>query len=184
MLVISEFKKQDKDPTRRQAAQDRFRLARRFLNPLYPLILKGFSHSKCTVQVAFGRAMSHTLTNVIQGEYPDFEIVPALAKISNGMLSPLAVNSCVRTSNTIQLSWDVTESNIKDYSQWDDQVILCAYDVIGGQAAINEQQVLRKDLQMTIELPSILHDKAVHLYLFLHDRDENLYSRSQYLGLF
>ena len=182
MLVISEFKKQDKDPTRRQAAQDRFRLARRFLNPLYPLILKGFSHSKCTVQVAFGRAMSHTLTNVIQGEYPDFEIVPALAKISNGMLSPLAVNSCVRTSNTIQLSWDVTESNIKDYSQWDDQVILCAYDVIGGQAAINEQQVLRKDLQMTIELPSILHDKAV--YLFLHDRDENLYSRSQYLGLF
>lgn len=100
------------------------------------------------------------------------------------MLSPLAVNSCVRTSNTVQLSWDVTESNIKDYSQWDDPVVLCAYDVIGGQAAINEQQVLRRDVQMTIELPSILHDRPVHLYLFLHDRDENLYSRSQYLGLF
>ncbi|MGJ1316857.1 DUF6266 family protein, partial [Sphingobacterium multivorum] len=101
------------------------------MNPLYPLIRKGFAHSKCTVQAAFGRAMSHTLTNVIQGEYPDFEVVPALAKISNGMLSPLAVNTCVRTSNTIQLSWDVTESNIKDYNQWDDQVILCAYDIIG-----------------------------------------------------
>ncbi|WP_333862824.1 DUF6266 family protein [Sphingobacterium sp.] len=184
MLVISEFKKQVKDPTRREAAQERFRLARRFLNPLYPLILKGYGHSKCTVQAAFGRAMSHTLNNVIQGEYPNFEIVPALAKISNGMLSTLEVNTCIRASNTIQLSWNVTESTIKDYSQWDDQVILCAYDIIGEQAAINEQQVLRRDVHMTIELPSILHARPVHLYLFLHDRDENLYSRSQYLGLF
>lgn len=181
--MISEFKKQAKDPTRRQATQERFRLARRFLNPVYPLILKGFANSKCSWQVAFGRAMSHTLTNVIKGEFPDFRIEPSLAKISNGMLFPVSVDTCLRTVNTIQLTWGTTGSNIKDYSQWDDQVVLCAYDIIGAQAAINEHLVLRKDAQMAIELPSILHDKPVHLYLFLHDRDKKLYSRSQYLGL-
>ena len=183
MRVISEFKRQDKDPTRRQAVQERFRLARRFLNPLYPLILKGYGNSKCSVQAAFGRAMSHTLTNVIKGEFPDFRIEPSLAKISNGMLSPLAVNDCARIVNKIQLTWAASESNIKDYSQWDDQVILCAYDITSAQAAINEQSVLRQDTQLAINLPSILHGKAVHLYLFLHDREEKLYSRSQYLGL-
>lgn len=183
MRVISEFKKQDKDPTRRQAVQERFRLARRFLNPLYPLILKGYGNSKCSVQAAFGRAMSHTLTNVIKGEFPDFRIEPSLAKISNGMLSPLAVNNCARIVNKVLLTWDASESNIKDYNQWDDQVILCAYDITSAQAAINEQPVLRQDTQMAIDLPSILHGKPVHLYLFLHDREEKLYSRSQYLGL-
>lgn len=183
MRVISEFNKQDKDPTRRQAVQERFRLARRFLNPLYPLILKGYGNSKCSVQAAFGRAMSHTLTNVIKGEFPDFRIEPSLAKISNGMLSPLAVNGIARHGDKIQLSWSASESNIKDYSQWDDQVILCAYDLIAGQAAINEHLIIRQDAQLEIDLPSILHGKPVHLYLLLHDREEKLYSRSQYLGL-
>ncbi len=183
MRVISEVKKQDKDPTRKQAVQERFKLARRFLNPLYPLVVKGFGNSKCTVQQAFGRAMSHTLTNVIKGDFPDFSVDPSLAKISNGMLSPLSVDSCVRTINKIKLTWDPSESNIKDYSQWDDKVILCVYDIIQAQAAINEVLVLRQDVNMEIDLPSILHEKPVHLYLFLHDREEKLFSRSQYLGL-
>ncbi|WP_411971312.1 DUF6266 family protein [Sphingobacterium sp. Lzh-3] len=182
MQVISEFKKQAKDPTRKQAAQERFRLARRFLNPLYPLILSGYAQHNSSVHAAFGRAMSHTLTNVIQGEFPHFKIAAPLAKISNGMLSPVVVDTCLRTANSIELTWNRSPA-IRDYSQWDDQVVLCAYDVVGGQAAINEQLVLRKDAHMIIELPSILYDRPVHLYLFLHDRDKKLYSRSQYLGL-
>ncbi|WP_418360360.1 DUF6266 family protein [Sphingobacterium detergens] len=183
MLVISDFKKQDKDPTRMQAVQERFRLARKFLNPLYPLIIRGYGSSKGTVQSAFGRAMSHTLTNVIRGDFPDLWIEPSLAKISNGMLLPLAVNTITRHGNRIQLAWDNTGSNIRDYSQWDDQVILCAYDLMAGQAAINEHLILRQDAQLEIDLPSILHGRAVHVYLLLHDREKKLYSRSQYLGL-
>jgi len=183
MLVISDFKKQDKDPTRMQAVQERFRLARKFLNPLYPLIIKGYGSSKGTVQSSFGRAMSHTLTNVIKGDFPDFWMEPSLAKISNGMLLPLAVNTIARHENRIQLTWAATDSNIKEYSHWDDQVILCAYDVVAGQAAINEHLILRQDTQLEIDMPSILHGKPVHVYLLLHDREKKLYSRSQYIGL-
>lgn len=184
MLVISASTKKDKDATRMQAVQERFRMARKFLNPLYPIIVKGYGSRKGTVQSAFGRAMSHTLTNVIKGDYPDFRIEPALAKISNGMLLPLTIHTVSRQGNQIQLTWEAADATIKEYSQWDDEVILCAYDVVAGLAAINEHLVLRQDRQLRIDLPSMLHGQAVHLYLLLHDRDKMLYSRSQYLGLF
>ena len=183
MLIISDFTKKDKDPTRMQAVQQRFKLARRFLNPLYNLIIKGYAGTKCKAQAAFGRAMSHTLTNVVKGDFPNFRVEPSLAKLSNGMLLPLVIETVSRDANRVAIAWKAADSNIRDYSQWDDQVILCAYDVEGVQAAINEQQVLRSDIRMVIDLPSILHDRPVHLYLLVHDRDQKMYSRSQYLGI-
>lgn len=183
MLVISDFTKRDKDPTRMQAVQERFRLARKFLNPLYPLVVKGYAGSKRTVQAAFGRAMSHTLSNVVRGDFPDFWLDPSLARISNGMLFPLEVDQVSRQGEQVELSWKAAGSSIREYSQWDDQVILCAYDIVSGQAAVNEDVVLRRDGQLKIDLPSILHGRPVHLYLLLHDREEKLYSTSQYLGL-
>ncbi|WP_398452116.1 DUF6266 family protein [Sphingobacterium thalpophilum] len=183
MLVISDFAKRDKDPTRMKAVQGRFRLARKFLNPLYPLIIKGYAGRRRTVQAAFGRAMSHTLNNVVRGDFPDFWLDPSLARISNGMLFPLEVDKVSRYGDRIELGWKAACSNIREYSQWDDQVILCAYDIVSGQAAINEDVVLRQDGQLKIDLPSILHGRPVHLYLLLHDREEKLYSTSQYLGL-
>lgn len=183
MLVISDFTKQDKDLTRVQAVRQRFKLARKFLNPLYPLLVKGYGNVKHTKQKAFGRAMSHTLTNVIKGDFPDFRVDPSQAKLSNGMLLQLHINHVRREGNKIRLTWDTKVSSVMDYSQWDDQVLLCVYDLIGEQAAINEHTVLRQDGLLEIDLPSILHGKQVHLYLLLHDREAKFYSRSQYLGL-
>jgi len=128
--------------------------------------------------------MSHHLRNALMGEYPNLRIDPAKAKISEGTLASVMLEQVERVGDFISLKWLLQDRFFPDYCNWDDELILCAYDVEAGNAAVNEQQVIRKDARMTLELPSVLKGKQVHLYLMLHDRDKQKVSRSEYLGKF
>lgn len=180
MLVISQKTKKETTPLASLAVRQRFAQARFFLNPLNTLIKMGFSKSKKT---AIGQAMSFLIRNAMVGEYPDIRVNPALAKLSNGSLVGQAINTIDRVGDSIILRWHFVPSRIHEIN-WDDELILCAYDVENGNAAINEEKVVRQDEKMELALPSILHGQSVHLYIMVHDRDKKSFSRSQYIGFY
>ncbi|MEN5054021.1 DUF6266 family protein [Sphingobacterium kitahiroshimense] len=183
MLVISNKKETQSEPNKAKSIQLGFKLVRYFLNPLNLLIQIGFATRK-KGKTALGKAMSHHLRNALKGEYPNMTIDPTKAKISEGTLAPLMLEQVERTGDFISVKWLLPDGFFPDQCNWDDELILCAYDVEAGNAAINEQQVIRKDARMTLELPSVLRGKQVHLYLMLHDRDKRMVSNSKYLGKF
>ncbi|MFD2553089.1 DUF6266 family protein [Sphingobacterium tabacisoli] len=182
MLVISEKKIKEAAPLAALTVRQRFAQARFFINPLNSLIRMGFSRGK-KVKSPIGQAMSFLIRNAMVGEYPDIKVDPALAKLSNGSFVGQQINTVFRQGDTLVLEWTLVESRIADV-EWDDELILCAYDVEQGNAAINEEKVLRRDEKMETALPSILHGRPVHLYLVVHDRDRKYFSRSQYLGFY
>lgn len=181
--MISNKKETKSEPNKAKAIQLAFKVVRYFLNPLNLLIQIGFATRK-KGKTPLGRAMSHHLCNALTGEYPNITIDPAKAKISEGTLAQVVLDQVERTGDFITVKWFLPNRFFPDYNNWDDELILCAYAVEDGNAAINEQQVIRKDLHMTLELPSVLKGKPVHLYLMLHDRDKRKVSRSAYLGKF
>ncbi|MEN5055888.1 DUF6266 family protein [Sphingobacterium kitahiroshimense] len=181
MLVISNKKETKTEPNKVKSIQLRFKVVRYFLNPLNMLIQIGFATRK-KGKTALGRAMSHHLCNALTGEYPDITIDPAKAKISEGSLDLVMLEQVERAGDFITVKWHLPNRFFPDQSNWDDEVVLCVYDIEAGNAAINEHQVIRKDAHMTLTLPSVLCGKQVHLYLMLHDRDKRKVSRSEYLG--
>ena len=183
MLLISDKKQTTAEPQRRLSVQLGFKLVRHFLNPLNRLIQIGFKTRK-KGKTAIGRAMSHHLRNALRGDYPAIRIDPTQAKISEGNLSQVSIHSVERKDDTIYLTWDPPRAYYKDFCSWDDELILCVYDVEAGNAAINEQQVIRQQERMELQLPSVLQGKVLHLYLMLHDRNQRIVSKSQYLGVF
>lgn len=182
MSIISQTQKKEKQPLIQLIIQQRFTQARLFLNPLNTLIQSGFSACK-KPKTALGEAMSFLIRNAMVGEYPDIHVDPALAKLSQGSLSSQSIDTIHRDKDTVTLTWIFAPSRINDI-KWDDELILCAYDVENSNAAINEDKVLRQDEKMELALPSILHGRPVHLYLVVHDRDKKSFSRSQYLGFY
>lgn len=182
MLVISQRSIKEVEPSAALATRQRFAQAKFFLNPINSLIRIGFSRGKKT-KSPIGQAMSFLIRNAMVGEYPDIKVDPALAKVSNGGFSGQGINRVYREGDSVVLEWSFMASRIADV-EWDDELILCAYDVEQGNAAINEEKVLRRDEKMEIALPSILHGRPVHLYLVVHDRDRKYFSRSQYLGFY
>lgn len=183
MLVISNKIETQSEPNKAKAIQLKFKLVRFFLNPLNMLLQIGFATRK-KGKTALGRAMSHHLRNALTGEYPDIRIDPAKAKISEGSLAPVQVEQVERVDDFITVSWRLPNYFMPDYKNWDDEMILCVYDVEAGNAAINEQLVIRQDASIKLELPSLLQGREVHLYLMIHDRDKRKIATSEYLGKF
>ncbi|WP_400263575.1 DUF6266 family protein [Sphingobacterium sp. SG20118] len=163
-------------------SRTRFRMARLFLAPLNLLIHKGFSSYRKGKR-PLGRAMSHLLLNAVEGDYPNIQVNPAKAKLSEGLLPSVKMRTVKREGQVVVLIWERMH-NPNLGASWDDVLIFCAYDIEGASAAINEEGVIRQDGRLTMELPSGLHGRPVHLYLVVHDRDGVSYSSSVYLGLF
>ncbi len=181
MLMISDKKSTVKEPTKKLTVQMRFAKVRLFLNPLNKLIQLGYA-VRAKRKTAMGRAMSYHLLNAVEGVYPDIGVNPALAKISDGMLRLPNIVALEKRDDLIVLEWDFVSDRIWPPVHWDDELILCLYDVASGNAAINEHTVIRQDMRMELQLPAIMRNKEVHLYLMLHDRDKASCSNSKYLG--
>jgi len=160
----------------------KFTKARKFLNPVNYILQMGYASRK-NKKPAIGRAMSVILQGAMVGTYPNIEVDPARAKLSVGMKSALKVYSIERKGADIALSWNPVTDKVRR-NEWDDGIILCAYAIAQELAAINEEEALRQDGKLQLQLPEGMEELPVHLYLIVHDRDKTNFSDSQYLGLF
>lgn len=168
----------------RLAVRQRFKLASEFLVPLRRLIDRGFA-TKRKGKTAFGRAMSYLLLRAVAGEYPNQFIDPQAARLSEGVLhNPFKVE-VVRQGALVTVA---TESGIgrDDFANesWDDELVVCAYHPELRVAGVNEAPCTREERTVSLQLPPLLADKPVHLYLLVHDRAERKWSNSKYLGEF
>lgn len=165
-----------------QEVRERFRLARKFINPIYPLIRIGLKDVK-KKKTPLSRAMSIVLQSAIDGVYPAIYVNPAKVKISHGSLPGLLTVGVDRIDNQIIVYWN-TEPYGRSIACFDDEITLCAYDVEGAVAAVNEQLVIRDEGSMQLLLPEGMETTAVHLYLMVRERSGKLVSISQYLGVY
>ena len=162
----------------------KFAKARKFLNPLNYIIQMGFAPQRLRKgKTAIGRAMSAILQSAMVGEYPHIEVDPARVKISAGVTAILPVCGVERIGATIRLRWITLGAPLRG-AERDDRIILCAYAVQEELAAINEEEVLRAEGDLQMQLPEDMEHMPVNLYLCVHDRDKINFSNSQYLGVF
>src|SRR5690606_10275797 len=131
------------------------------------------------------RAMSYVLLRAMAGDYPDQYIDPAAVRLSEGVLqNPLQID-VVRHGRNVTVEVGSLEGGPEGLNEaWDDRLILCAYHPGLRVAGINEEKRLREEGSVALELPPLLEDKPVHLYLMVHDRKERKWSNSEYLGEF
>ncbi|WP_164126574.1 DUF6266 family protein [Sphingobacterium luzhongxinii] len=168
----------------RETVRMKFTKARKFINPVNYIIQMGYiPRSGQKKKTPIGRAMSTILQEAMVGNYPHIEVDPAKAKLSTGIKGGPAVLALIREKARIKMTWNT------DFRSWagdmyDDRIILCAYAVEQELAAINENEALRNDGQLQMELPDGMDELPVHLYLIVHDREQKAFSNSLYLGLF
>lgn len=165
----------------RLAIQQRFKLASEFLTPVRKLIHRGFA-TRMKGKTPFGRAMSYVLLRAVGGNYPDQYVDPAAARLSEGVLRNPSRTEVTRQGRRVIV--EAVSLGDDPEGAWDDRLILCAYHPELRVAGINDEKRLRQDGSVTLELPSLLEDKPVHLYLMVHDRHEQKWSNSCYLGEF
>ncbi|MFC3197618.1 DUF6266 family protein [Parapedobacter deserti] len=168
----------------RLAVRQRFKLASEFLMPVRRLIHRGFA-TKRKGKTAFGRAMSYVLLRAVEGDYPNQYVDPAKVRLSEGVLLNPALVEVTRQGRLINVEVASIGADLEGMNEsWDDQLILCAYHPEQRVAGINEEPRRRDDGVVSLQLPPLLADKPVHLYLMVHDRAERRWSNSCYLGEF
>ena len=164
--------------------QQRFKLASEFLTPVRRLIHRGFA-TKRKGKTPFGRAMSYVLHRAVAGNYPHQYIDPAAIRLSEGVLQNPIQPDVTRRGRMVTVEVLSMGDNLEGMNEaWDDRLILCAYNPELRVAGINEEKRLREDGSVALELPPLLENKPVHLYLMVHDRNERKWSNSKYLGEF
>lgn len=185
MNVISNSeRKKSNEVDGRLIIQQRFKLASEFLAPVRKLIQRGFATQK-KGKTPFGRAMSYVLLRAVGGNYPDQYVDPAAVRLSEGVLLNPIRTEVTRQGRMVTVDVESLGDNPEGGSEaWDDRLILCAYHPDLRVAGINEEKRLREDGSVALELPPLLEDKPVHLYLMVHDRKERKWSNSKYLGEF
>jgi len=185
MNVISNSdRKKSNEVDGRLIIQQRFKLASEFLAPVRKLIQRGFATQK-KGKTPFGRAMSYVLLRAIAGDYPDQYIDPAAVRLSEGVLRNPIRTEVTREGRRVTVEVASLADDPEGANEaWDDRLILCAYSPELRVAGINEEKRLREDGSVALELPPLLEDKPVHLYLMVHDRKERKWSNSKYLGEF
>jgi hypothetical protein len=168
----------------RLAVRQRFKLASEFLRPLSGVVARGFA-TRQKGKTAHGRAMSYLLMRAVEGDYPNQYVNPAQVRLSEGVLqNPVEIEvsrqgALIRVEATSQMG-DITGLNLA----WDDRLVLCAYHPGLCVAGTNDEERLREEGFVALQLPPLLADKTVHLYLMVHDRDGRQWSNSRYLGEF
>lgn len=185
MNVISNSeRKKSNEIDGRLAIQQRFKLAIEFLTPVRRLIHRGFA-TRMKGKTPFGRAMSYVLLRAVGGNYPDQYVDPTAVRLSEGVLRNPIRTEVTRQGRRITVEAESAGDDPERLNEaWDDRLILCAYNPELRVAGINEEKRLREDGNVSLELPPLLEDKPVHLYLMVHDRKERKWSNSQYLGAF
>lgn len=157
-----------------------FKVGQAFLAPLNGLIKKGYAETaKRKRSLPAGLALSYTLRMATKYETDGPVVDPALVRLSEGSLWGVIHEQVHRYSDRIEVTHELHSSGLVNY---DDQLILCAYQIEKGYAFVNEQIWQRREEKVIVYIPEGFQEDSFHLYLLLSNRNGSKYSRSSYLG--
>ena len=177
--IKSAYKKRTKKVSAKELAnRKKFAMAQEWLKPLLPFVREGYKGFSPTVE-GYLAAKSYLLHNCFTGIAPDWQIDPALMKVSYGNL-PLPGDITVEQANTSTLQFNWNGSDVAGTSR-QDQVMLLAYDLNNQTAFYN----------LTGQFRSTGTDKlavngsaglSYQIYLAFTAADRSRQSESVYLG--
>ena len=159
------------------ANRRKFAAAHAFLYPLLDVVREGFRVDGKSR--GFVTAKSWLLKNAFEGDWDNFQINPALVKLSIGDL-PLPSNITVKTPDPFifEFSWDplpVKDPNAKD------QAVLIAYSIDKAHVESNMLGAFRSSGKDFLQI-ELKEAATYHLYIWFVSADRSRRSESLYLG--
>ena len=158
--------------------RNKFSMTHNWLKPLLKFVRVGFKGYTPRVE-GFNAAKSCMLLYAFEGVAPDWQINPALAKLSFGTL-PLSNNIAVEKTALGQLTFTWDTAFVQD-GHAKDQAMLLAYDVEHAKAyytTIGQFRSAGTDILNTDPTPG----KTWHIYFAFSAADRSRQSDSVYLG--
>lgn len=171
-----------KDSHAKLAAQQRFRMAMAFLNPLRKEIEKTWAnYGSGKRSKAFSQALRNTLHQAFEGKYPDQQLIPSRVMLSQGALQKLNPEEAKLDGDEFSVTW---ASETDERIRMTDEIILIVYSPDKGIVARSTDVVTRRTGQMKAELINLFPEGGFHAYCFCYNARNEQYSKSEYLGYF
>ncbi len=180
--VRSRPRKSFKPPSVSQlAAREKMKQVMHFLEPLRPIIHKGFAlpRGQDSKVAAMNRAVSYVYRHALEGEYPNFVINPATVRISQGSLAGLETTAMEIVDDELRLHWQ-PRINRKDAFE-DDVVYLIAYNNTEHVALVGVAS--RKTGVACLDVEVEREGSQMLVYVCVGERDNRRFSNSQFLGV-
>jgi hypothetical protein len=153
-------------------------MAHAWLKPVTEFVREGFKGYTETVE-GFIAAKSYLLKNAFEGEAPDLIINPALVKVSSGELPlPQDITVTREAANKLRFEWDTSDVEVTNKY---DQVMLLAYDIVGGYCYKKLTGQLRMNGSDILQMQTGF-ERTYHLYIAFVAADRSARSNSVYLG--
>jgi hypothetical protein len=160
------------------ANRKKWAMAHAWLKPVTEFVREGFKGYTETVE-GFIAAKSYLLKNAFEGEAPDLIINPALVKVSSGELPlPQDITVTKEAANKLRFEWDTSDVEVTNKY---DQVMLLAYDIVGGYCYKKLTGQLRMNGSDILQMQTGF-ERTYHLYIAFVAADRSARSNSVYLG--
>jgi len=137
---------------------------------------KNYAHK----QSAFNAAVSYTLTNAIQGDYPNYMVDYPNLLIARGTLTGANATSVVALTGKIKLTWKNNSGTGE--AQPTDKAIVVAINPAKGEAAYTIQGAPRSAETEELAIPSYWSGDEVHTYLAFISEEGTEVATSTYCG--
>ena len=164
---------------KQRTQRSKFSLALEVIQPLLSVIKQGWK-LYANKQSAFNAAMSYTVFNVIQGEYPDYNVDYSKIIISRGNLTAAADYAVVASPTGATINWG--DNSGQGAAQPTDVVIVAALNPAKGEIATPVADATRADGTIDIVYPGHWENYKTHVYLGFISDDGKEVANSVYLG--
>ncbi len=161
------------------AHREKFRLATKFLQPLYPVIQLGFKNQD-NLKSPYNAAMSELMKYTIEGEYPDYKVNLENLVLSVGSLKAATRPTVEVNGEEVIFNWKYRDANDDKFA--DNGVILVAI-AEGYYPEYSICESIRSEGTASLYLPDAPPGTVVHCYIaFVAMDDTNRVSNSVHAG--
>lgn len=172
-------RKNDPKTPAQVAMREKFKFIHGMLRPLRPFIKVGFRHLATDV-MEINLAFSLAYRKAVTGTYPDLVVDYSQLAISEGRLLPLKEpEMIIDAANKLYISWNV---DFKPYSSYSDLVMLVLHCPALGLAGGLIGGFERGERQCQFNIPPMMLNQDVDVYISLFAVNGKEASNSQYMG--
>jgi hypothetical protein len=168
-----------KPPTEQQLMQRaRFAYAVHFLQPLHPVIKIGY-RSQSVRKAPMNAALSQTLRQVVEGDYPAYRINYPALMVAKGTLPVPQSHQVQVVDDDLEFTWTDTQENMNSQGQ-NYALLLAIGDGVYPVYSMNEFRRINEG--GVLPLPNGQSGSEVHCYLAFASEDDLSVSNSRYVG--
>ena len=179
-----------KDPkTPKQLAyRMKFALVSSGLSPFSKIIKDGYNQKRGAYRAVF----SKTISEAIEGEYPNFSLNYSKIQLTDGKLKlPSKIDASIQ-NNLLIITWNPQTKGLPVLNRSDDKVNIVCLDESTNKVFVKYNAAKRGDGEVNIDIIKLLkrdsesqtiNSEKLHFWLYLSSIDGKYNSESRYLGV-